>query len=323
MAAPATWSSTRPTGSPVKYWVNPIAAWNPSATTNTRVVRVTRRDAPAAETYTASDTANPTSSMTRSACSWLTAAGRKGRRTALALPACGPLPVTAVPTVKTTYVNAQTTVPMWRTSGMSGADLVSSCTGGCSRVRHHSTMLAAISIMDSKKCGATTHGLSFVSVTSPPITIWAGTPSRVTQAQYRILGSAGRSRNAAMNTATTAARTTPVSIRFPNSIAPCHDSAFVGTKSLLSQRGQVGHPRPEFVSLTRPPVTTMPMLAMRATSASRRTANSVGRQCASADGDFGAADWAVDAAIALRWYGRSPPVSTVPGGGCTDGQVNR
>ena len=143
-------------------------------------------------------------------------------------------------------------------------------------------------------------------------------PSSVTQAQRRIWAFAGRSRRAAINTAATTARTTPVSMRLPNSTAPCQESALAGTKSLFSQRGQVGQPRPELVSLTSPPVATMPMFASNEASARRRMVTGEGRHSrhcpwrrrppvAGESGDSRVVDWAdgaVDAAIARRSYGR-------------------
>src|SRR3954447_1030554 len=57
------------------------------------------------------------------------------------------------------------------------------------------------------------------------------------------------------------AATTKVSIRLLNSMALWMPSARCGTNERPLQRGQVGQPRPEPVSRTTPPVTTMPMFA--------------------------------------------------------------
>ena len=62
---------------------------------------------------------------------------------------------------------------------------------------------------------------------------------------------------------------TKVSSRLPNSIAPCRPSSGWDTKDSSVQRGQVGQPRPEPVSRTSPPVTTIPMLATREAIAQR------------------------------------------------------
>src|SRR5450755_1269438 len=94
IAAPVRCSSTSRIGSPLKYCANPIAAWIASAPMSNRVASRATGGAPSAVTQTASTAATPTRSMTMSACSWLMACGRKGRRAAFSSPACGPLPVT-------------------------------------------------------------------------------------------------------------------------------------------------------------------------------------------------------------------------------------
>ena len=65
---------------------------------------------------------------------------------------------------------------------------------------------------------------------------------------------------------------TKVSSRLPNSMAPCIPSSGWETKESSVQRGQVGQPRPEPVNRTRPPVTTIPMLATSEATAHRGSA---------------------------------------------------
>jgi hypothetical protein len=102
-----------------------------------------------------------------------------------------------------------------------------------------------------------------------------------------------------MNTATTAATTTYVSIRLPNSIPLCHDSWLVGTSEPGEQSGHEGQPSPELVSLTSPPVETITMFAISEASASRRTVMDVGRHWVAHKN--GEAEEARGRAIAHRW----------------------
>src|SRR3954465_9006151 len=95
-------------------------------------------------------------------------------------------------------------------------------------------------------------------------------PSRLRTARGR------RSRRTDRNTTTTvaiaAAVRTKVSIRLVNSTTPCAASSGVVTKLVSVQRGHVGQPRPEPVSRTAPPVTTIAPLATALTRAVRETA---------------------------------------------------
>ena len=72
--------------------------------------------------------------------------------------------------------------------------------------------------------------------------------------------------------------TTKVSSRLPNSITPCTPISGVVTYDSSVHRGQVGQPRPEAVSRTAPPVTTMPTLAMIEASARRRSSEAGDRE---------------------------------------------
>src|SRR5262249_42711527 len=68
-----------------------------------------------------------------------------------------------------------------------------------------------------------------------------------------------------------------VSVRLPNSISSWPATAPVGTYDVAVHRGQVGQPSPEPVSRTAPPVTTIPTLATRLASASRRSRSGLTR----------------------------------------------
>ena len=64
---------------------------------------------------------------------------------------------------------------------------------------------------------------------------------------------------------------TKVSSRLPNSMTPWPASSGVATKLASVQRGQVGQPRPEPVSRTAPPVTTIAPFATALARATRET----------------------------------------------------
>src|SRR5207237_369463 len=83
-------SPTASTGRPVKYWKNPIPPWASSTPTSTAAGR---RSPAGLKISSATD--SPTSSITRSACSWATVAGSSPVRPAAASAASGPLPVPA------------------------------------------------------------------------------------------------------------------------------------------------------------------------------------------------------------------------------------
>jgi hypothetical protein len=75
-----------------------------------------------------------------------------------------------------------------------------------------------------------------------------------------------------------AAHSTYVSKRLPNSMAPWIPMARVVVSDVSVHSGQVGQPRPELVSRTAPPVTTITTAMTRAASAARRTVRGAGVQ---------------------------------------------
>src|SRR5262249_59941722 len=87
----------------------------------------------------------------------------------------------------------------------------------------------------------------------------------------------GRASTAATRVASVTAASTEVSVRLPNSISSWPATAPVGTYEAAVQRGQVGQPSPEPVSRTAPPVTTIPTLATKLASASRRSRSGLTR----------------------------------------------
>ena len=107
-----------------------------------------------------------------------------------------------------------------------------------SRVRCQVTIATVISAVASRKCAATMYGLSPVSTVMPPrtalpITIqnWAQ-PSRVRRAARRGCGA-----RAAMIAQPTAAHSTYVSMRLPNSMAPWMPISRVRGQAVVGARG--------------------------------------------------------------------------------------
>ena len=78
-------------------------------------------------------------------------------------------------------------------------------------------------------------------------------------------------RHTATRVPTATATSTYVSIRLPNSMAPCTPSARWGTNDSSVHRGQVGQPSPEPVSRTSPPVSTISVFATTDAQAHRST----------------------------------------------------
>jgi hypothetical protein len=137
----------------------------------------------------------------------------------------------------------------------------------------------ATSAAEHKKCSITTHGLSVVRTVAMPITAWAGMPSsRTTAGTMR--SRRGRSernvRTIASSMANAMATSTNVSSRLPNSMRPWTPISGVGTRESSAQFGTSGQPRPEPVSRTAPPVTTMPIWETSDAIASQRSVRSVG-----------------------------------------------
>ncbi len=102
----------------------------------------------------------------------------------------------------------------------------------------------------------------------PPMTACSGMPAASTAASPTRCRRPVR--HAATNVSTATATSTKVSSRLPNSMAEWKSSAPCGVKSSSVHRGQVGQPRPEPVSRTAPPVTTMPVLATREAQPAQR-----------------------------------------------------
>ncbi|GAA1858335.1 hypothetical protein GCM10009687_26790 [Asanoa iriomotensis] len=110
----------------------------------------------------------------------------------------------------------------------------------------------------------------------PPTTPCAGMPRNTPSANRdspRLV--AVRSRRWCRKATTRVARattpTTQPSIRLLNSMTPWMPISAFGTYEASVHRGQVGQPRPEPVSRTAPPVTTMATFAMMLASAKRRS----------------------------------------------------
>lgn len=111
------------------------------------------------------------------------------------------------------------------------------------------------------------HGLSPVSTTMPPIRTWASTPATSIHARPTTRRR-GTSRRCDMSTAAmTLAETNPVNNRLICSIAAC--PVDTSTNFVELQFGQSSQPRPEPVSLTRAPVSTIAHSIASASDATR------------------------------------------------------
>ncbi len=99
-----------------------------------------------------------------------------------------------------------------------------------------------------------------------------------------------------MMTAPTATQMTVVSMRLPNSIAPCRPVAAVADVNESSvQRGHVGQPSPEPVTRTMPPVTMMRTATATAIVVVQRTAR----------------EWVVGAGLTARAQAGWAPRATI------------
>ncbi|SKZ96109.1 Uncharacterised protein [Mycobacteroides abscessus subsp. abscessus] len=92
-------------------------------------------------------------------------------------------------------------------------------------VRNTKTVAADTNAIDKTKCSETTHGFRSVSTEMPPMTAWNGMPSAMSVASQRSPGVEPRRRNTASHVPMATTTRTQVSIRFPNSMAPCIPSA--------------------------------------------------------------------------------------------------
>ena len=125
------------------------------------------------------------------------------------------------------------------------------------RLLEWSDVAPAIKMMESNKWPATGIGFKFVRTVTPPKTPWPKIPKNWPTAKPR--RSFRPARSTATKTAIDAKTNTNVSKRFPNSIHACScPSAWWGTGVYEPgvHSGQVGHPNPEPVKRTAPPVTT-------------------------------------------------------------------
>ncbi len=180
-------------------------------------------------------------------------------------PLCGPDAVTSVPTITTNPAATTAIAVSGRRTGASSA-------GGPAPVaaRSWSTTAAATSAIDAIRWVATTSGDSPVSTVTPPMAACTRTPAGWTRASRQTARRSRASRRAARTTHTATASTTKVMRRLPNSMNVVHSAvAACGTTDPPSQVGQSGHPNPEPVIRTIPPVTMMAMLAITAASDAR------------------------------------------------------
>ena len=91
----------------------------------------------------------------------------------------------------------------------------------------------------------------------PPMIAWSGTYRPITSDSQNRSRRSRRIRTTKRNIVIATITRTKVSRRLPNSMTPWIPISGVGTRDSAVQRGHVGHPSPDPVSLTSPPVPTI------------------------------------------------------------------
>ncbi len=91
----------------------------------------------------------------------------------------------------------------------------------------------------------------------PPMIAWSGTYRPITSDSQNRSRRSRRIRTTKRNIVIATITRTKVSRRLPNSMTPWIPISGVGTSDSAVQRGHVGHPSPDPVSLTSPPVPTI------------------------------------------------------------------
>ena len=118
----------------------------------------------------------------------------------------------------------------------------------------------------------TNWGLSSKSTVNPPSTACAATPPTRPSDSQTGRAAAGERRSDPSTARITATETSPVKTRLTNSIMAFASLVSRGERLPGEQLGQSGHPRPESVSRTAPPVTMMTASSTAATNVTRRYA---------------------------------------------------
>ena len=202
----------------------------------------------------------PSSIHTPCACAIASVPMYTGMRDAAPSPPCGPAAVTNVPRTSTRNAIDAIAVAAWRSptgARTSSGSLRSACTAATA---------SAISTIETRKWIDTVYHCSPVRTVMPPITACVSTPSGRIQATRRTTVAIPVLRRTSHRNHSVAPSTTNVRSRLPNSMPACRSSNgfAVGVKLSGSQRGHSAQPRPDPLTRTTPPVTTMPMLVSRA-----------------------------------------------------------
>ena len=186
-----------------------------------------------------------------------------------ASPACGPVPVTTVPA---STANVDHTANSFTRRRMRGTTAPTRRPWSGSRERTSIITAAQTSTIDSTKCSCTRAGCSLLQTTTAPTSPCAGTPTSITMPSTIRSRRRGRRYHAASAANATPMETRKVNSRLICSIAACLLETSTTFASL--QLGQSLHPRPDPVSRTSPPLTTM--MLSSASAATQMVRNSVG-----------------------------------------------
>ena len=176
------------TGRPVKYCTNPITPWASSTTSSTAARPGRRRRRLEPRSHEQGRHGQPDQQHHRVG---VQLADRlrveAGARTSTS-PACGPLPVTTVPSASTAGGHPDQH-PGQRDQARS---TISSGPGPAAGTPPAIVVVIARITMDSRKCAATVHGLRPVSTVMPPSTACAGMPTNAATASRSAAAGAAR-----------------------------------------------------------------------------------------------------------------------------------
>ena len=181
--------------------------------------------------------------------------GSRPLRAAPPSPACGPDPVTRMPTTTVTATDAAVSHAM--TAYHPGTTRTSRPATACTRTT--SAAARATRTADASMCRPTTYGFRPVRTVMPPITACSGMYNPIPSASQNRSGRVRRIRTTSRKVTTATSARTKVNRRLPNSITPWMPISGVATRESGVHRGHVGQPRPDPVRRTRPPVPTMPI----------------------------------------------------------------
>ena len=248
------WRPTSTTGRSVKYCTKPISALGQLDGSSRPRGRTRGCGAPVARSANSSPTRQADEQEHQVGVELAElAAGRARCAAASASPACGPEPVTTVPSVEH---QPRPTPNVAQASATRSATDVGGRAGGWSSREQEAAPRAPMIASEHEQVERHDPRVQ-VGQHGDPAEHRLGRDARARAAARAAAGRAAPSCQAATKVATATAASTKVSVRLPNSIGRWTSSAPCGVNDRSVHRGQVGQPSPEPVSRTAPPVTTM------------------------------------------------------------------